>query len=244
MADVSIIIPTKNEAECIGETLRTVTEQLKSDSLSYEILVVDDDSTDGTQDVVQEFYAHDKGVHLVRHPAPHCFGYSVRDGVKMANGEMIVIMMADLSDDPKYLKPMWDRMKQGYDIVIGSRFLPGSQLVSYPILKHISNRLFNLAIQFSLLTGITDSSNNFKAFRASMAKKVPLDSASFEVGAELFLRMFIGSAKVSEIPVSWADRAQGKAKFKLSAVFLKYFWLFLKMFKLAYIDRFFGGVKR
>lgn len=241
MPDVTIIIPTWNEAECIGQTLRAVSEQLKRDSLSYEILVVDDDSTDGTQGEVQKFYAHDKSVHLVRHPAPHSFGNSVRDGVKMARGKMLVIMMADLSDDPKYLKPMWDRLNQGYGIVAGSRFLPGSRITSYAPAKLISNRLFNLAVQvFLLFPRVSDSSNNFKAYRASMAKNTPITSAGFEAGAELFLRMLIGGAKFSELPVSWADRAGGTAKFRLSGAVFKYFRLFLSMFRLKYL----GGVKR
>ncbi|MCX6772973.1 MAG: glycosyltransferase family 2 protein [Candidatus Micrarchaeota archaeon] len=240
MADLSIIIPTKNEAECIGKTLRAITEQLKRDALSYEILVVDDTSTDGTQDVVQKFYSHDKSVHLVRHGAPHAFGYSVRDGVKMARGKMLVIMMADLSDDPKYLKTMWKKFNEGYDVVAGSRFLRGSHIDSYSAPKLISNRLFNLAVQVSLLfPRISDSSNNFKAFSAAKAKGVALESAGFEVGAELFLRMLIAGAKVAEIPVSWTDRTGGAAKFRLSGAVLKYFGLFVSMFKLKY----FGGVK-
>lgn len=241
MVDVTILIPTWNEAECIGETLRAVSQQLKKDGLSYEILVVDDASTDGTQEIVIAARKRDKNICLIRHPAPHCFGYSVRDGVALARGKMLVILMADLSDDPKCILPMWKKMNEGYDAIAGSRFLPGSRLKSYPLPKYISNRLFNLAVQVFLLTGITDSSNNFKAFRASAAKEVRLDSRSFEVGAELFLRMLIAGKKLAEIPASWADRSAGQAKFRLSSVFLKYFWLFLKMFRLKYLGS--GGNK-
>ena len=237
MPDVSIIIPTKNESECIGETLRAVSGQLRRDRLSYEILVVDDASDDGTQAIVEKFYSHDKGIRLIRHPPPHAFGYSLRDGVKAAKGKMLVVMMADLSDDPKYLKQMWRKMNEGHDVVSGSRFLRGSSMSSYSAAKLLSNRLFNLAVQVFLLSpGVSDSSNNFKAFRASAAKKVPIVSAGFEAGAELFLRMLIAGAKTTEIPVSWADRTGGAAKFRLKGAVLKYFGLFVRMFTLKYLQ--------
>lgn len=241
MVDVSIIMPTKNEAECIGETLRAVGGRLKKDGLSYEILVVDDDSSDGTQEEVEREAKRSRNIRLIRHPPPHCFGYSLRDGVKLAKGKMLVIMMADLSDDPKYLLHMWKRVNEGYDVVGGSRFLRGSSMSSYSAAKLLSNRLFNLAVQVFLLSpGVSDSSNNFKAFRAAAAKKVLLESAGFEAGAELFLRMLISGAKVAELPVSWADRSGGTAKFRLSGAVFKYFRLFLTMFALKY----FGGGKK
>src|SRR3989344_1120592 len=139
MPDISIIIPTKNESGCIGDTLRAVSQQLKRDRLSYEILVVDDASDDGTQEKAFAESRRDRGIRLIRHPAPHAFGYSLRDGVKLAKGKMLVVMMADLSDDPKYLKQMWRKMNEGsatvqqlgrrrtksggYDVIGGSRFL-------------------------------------------------------------------------------------------------------------------------
>ena len=241
MPDISIIIPTKNESGCIGDTLRAVSQQLKRDRLSYEILVVDDASDDGTQEKALAESRRDRGIRLIRHPAPHAFGYSLRDGVKLAKGKMLVVMMADLSDDPKYLKQMWRKMNEGADVVAGSRFLPGSRLSSYSAAKLLSNRLFNLAVQVFLLSpNVSDSSNNFKAFRASAAKKVPLESAGFEAGAELFLRMLISGARTAELPVSWADRTIGKANFRLKGAVLKYFGLFVRMMKLKYL----GGASK
>ena len=235
MTDVTVILPTRNEAECIGETLRRTAAELRRAGLSYEILVVDDESTDGTQEIVEKASAQDAGIALVRHPAPHSFGFSVRDGIGQANGEMCVIMMADLSDDPKFIPEMWKKFLEGCDVIVGSRFLAGSKIDRYPLPKMLSNRLFNAAVEIGLMRRISDSSNNFKAFRTSKAKLVPLGSQGFEVGAELLLRMMMAWEKVAEIPVSWSDRERGVAKFRLSGVFYKYFLLYLRMLRAAYL---------
>ncbi|MCX8175211.1 MAG: glycosyltransferase family 2 protein [Candidatus Micrarchaeota archaeon] len=243
MTDITIILPTKNEAGCISKTLERLAQELSPSGLDYEVLVVDDESTDGTQEAVEKFAQKDSRVRLIRHPAPHGFGYSVRDALQAAKGRLAVIMMADLSDDPAFIPPMWEKHKEGYDVVVGSRFMKGSRLRSYPILKLISNRLFNIAVMVAFLTPISDTSNNFKAFDAQKARQIALESQGFEAGAELMLKMLLSGAKIAQIPVSWSDRSDGKAKFRLSGVFLKYFLLFLKMLKLAYVDRLVLGRK-
>ncbi len=237
MADVSIIIPTKNEAGCIGETLQKTAQQLRKDGLSYEILVVDDASSDGTQGIVRKFSAKDRCVRLVAHPPPHAFGYSVRDGIRLARGKAVAIMMADLSDDPRFLLPMWQKLQEGYDAVLGSRFLPGSKIYGYSPLKLLSNRLFNLAVRVMLLSGTSDSSNSYKMLHSDVAKGLPLESRGFEVGPELLLRLLVMKAKMAEIPVSWSDRMQGSAKFHLGSAAWSYFFLFLRMLHLAYFGK-------
>jgi len=148
-----------------------------------------------------------------------------------------VLMMADLSDDPVFISKMWEEFGKGYDVVGGSRFMKNSVLHNYPFLKMVSNRLFNLAVTTCLLPGITDSSNNFKAFRTSKARAVPLNSRGFEVGAELMLRIALTGGKICEIPVSWKDRESGTAKFSLSRVFLNYLRLFIEMLAVGFLYR-------
>ncbi|MBI5223431.1 glycosyltransferase family 2 protein [Candidatus Micrarchaeota archaeon] len=235
MVQISVILPTRNEAECIKTSLSTLTSELKSDSLDYEILIVDDGSNDGTQQAVLDFSKSDPRVKLIARSPPYGFGISIREGIAKANGELTVIMMADLSDDPRFIRPMWEKFQQGYDVIVGSRFMSGSKVIDYPILKNICNRLFNYSVMLMFWTSINDTSNNFKAFRSSKVKTIGADSNGFEVGAELMVRMLLAKYKVVQIPVSWQDRTAGTAKFKLSKTFDRYFSLFLKMIKLAYL---------
>ena len=234
MPQISVIIPTWNEGENIETTLRKVSSQLEQDKLSYEILVMDDDSKDGTQEIVQKLSNLNLAIKLIKHPPPRSFGYSVRDGIQLAKGELSVILMADLSDDPKFIKEMWSKYKEGYDVIVGSRFLKGSKNYNYPFLKMLCNRMFNIAITVGLFTGIRDTSNNFKAFSTYKAKQISLTSKGFEVAAELMLKMLIKKNRICEIPVTWTDRTAGKAKFKLYKTFINYFLLFLRTLKSAY----------
>ncbi len=235
--DISIIIPTWNEAESISGTLEKICTQLKSDALSHEILVMDDNSSDGTEKIVSRLTKKYPEIKFIAHAPPRSFGYSLRDGIKMARGKMAVIMMADLSDDPAAIRTMWEKYRQGYDFIVGSRFIKDSVVHDYPFLKMVSNRMFNIAVMIGFFTGIRDTSNNFKAFDAEKAKAILLDSKGFEVGAELMLRMLIKKARICEIPVSWSDRTGGMSKFKLHNTFIKYFLLFLRMLKLAYFGK-------
>jgi len=237
--DVSVILPTRNEAEGIGKCIAEISGTLEKRGLTYEILVMDDDSRDGTKNKVENISRTNKNIRLVNREPPYGFGYSIRDGIRLAGGEMTAIMMADLSDNPEFLIPMRGKINGDCDCVNGSRFLKGSKIIGYSFPKYVSNRLFNIAVMVGFLTGITDTSNNFKAFRTEKAKTVGLDSRGFEVGAELMLKMLINGMKICEVPVTWEDRASGTAKFRLRNTFIKYFLLFLKMLKYSYFDRFF-----
>jgi dolichol-phosphate mannosyltransferase len=237
--DISIILPTRNETDGIAKCINKISDTLEKQNLTYELLIMDDESTDGTKDVVAKLSGSNKNIRLVNRSPPYGFGYSIRDGIQMANGKMAAIMMADLSDNPAFLASMKERIDTGCDCVNGSRFLKGSKITGYSTVKYISNRMFNIAVMAGFFTGVTDTSNNFKAFRTDKAKKVTLDSRGFEVGAELMLKMLINGMNICEVPVTWEDRASGTAKFRLRNNFIKYFLLFLKMLKYSYFDRFF-----
>jgi len=237
--DLTVVIPTWNEAANIGKALGQATAALEKAGVSYEILVMDDASKDGTDRVVNDFAKNKPSVRFIAHPPPAGFGYSIRDGIKMAKGDSVVVMMADLSDDPQCLPEMLARIRGGCDVVVGSRFLPGSKIYGYKPLKYLSNRLFNLSVQACFLTGINDTSNAFKMFRTAMVRDLPIDSRSFTVSAEMMLRMKIAGHRICQVPVSWTDRTEGMAKFRLRNTFYNYFLLLLRMVKLAYIDGFF-----
>jgi dolichol-phosphate mannosyltransferase len=234
--ELTVVIPTWNEAANIGKALEQAGGVLEKAGVSYEILVMDDASRDGTDRIVGEYAKLNPNVRFIAHPPPAGFGYSIRDGIRMAAGEAVVIMMADLSDDPSYLPEMLARIKEGCDVVVGSRFLSGSKIYGYRPLKYLSNRLFNLSVQLCFLTGINDTSNAYKMFRTRLVSALPTESRSFTVSAEMMLRMKIAGHKICQIPVTWADRTEGTAKFRLRNTFYNYFLLLLGMMKLAYID--------
>ncbi|MFH2106807.1 MAG: glycosyltransferase [Candidatus Micrarchaeota archaeon] len=235
---ISVIIPTWNEADNIEKAISEIIKTLESNKISYEIIVADDNSKDGTKEKVASIRdKQHKPIALLNRDPPPGFGYSIRDAIRMANGEMSVVMMADLSDDPKFLPEMKQKFDEGCDVIVGSRFVPGAKTYDYPFLKMLSNRLFNTTIRIFFWTSIRDTSNAFKAFRTAEINQVPIDSRGFEVSAEMMLRMLIKKKKICEIPVTWTDRTAGQAKFKLYNTFINYFILFLKMLKLRYLGK-------
>ncbi|MFA5412038.1 MAG: glycosyltransferase family 2 protein [Candidatus Micrarchaeia archaeon] len=247
MAEMTIIVPTRNEAECVEGTLGKIVKVCKKARMDYEILVMDDGSKDGTKDIVAGMGKKNGNVRLVNRKEPFGFGYSIRDGIRMASGKYAAIMMADLSDDPELLPKIKEKMDgadggmpgAGCDVVVCSRFMKGSEVRRYPFLKMASNRLFNWTVGIAFNLGTGDASNAYKCFRVEKAKTLPVESRGFQVSAEILIRMKLAGAKICEIPASWEDRSAGEAKFKLGNTFISYFMLFLKMFKLAYL----GGKK-
>lgn len=237
--DISVILPTRNEAGGIAECINKIFGTLEREKMTYELLIMDDESTDGTKDIVNKLSKTNGNIRLVNRSPPYGFGYSIRDGIQLASGEMTAIMMADLSDNPTFLAAMKEKIDGGCDCVNGSRFLKGSRIIGYSPLKYLSNRMFNIAVMVGFFTGVTDTSNNFKAFRTEKAKEIKPNSRGFEVGAELMLRMLVNNMKICEVPVTWEDRTSGTAKFRLRNNFIKYFMLFLRMLKYSYFDRFF-----
>jgi dolichol-phosphate mannosyltransferase len=246
----------------VGKTLGKISDVCGKARMDYEILVMDDGSKDGTKDIVAGIAAKNGNVRLVNRKEPFGFGYSIRDGIRMASGKYAAIMMADLSDDPELLPKIKEKMDggagcrvpdAGCDVVVCSRFMKGSEVRRYPFLKMASNRLFNWTVGIAFNLGTGDASNAYKCFRTEMVRKLeagdgelgtgngkPIESRGFQVSAEILMRMKLAGAKICEIPASWEDRSAGEAKFKLGNTFISYFVLFLKMFKLAYL----GGAKK
>ena len=124
--NLSVVIPAHNEAEVVEPTLRGLIDQLGPEGIDYEIVVVDDASSDGTGDVVASVSAEDPRVRCVRNEPPNGFGFAVRDGLEEFTGDAVVIVMADGSDDPRDVLLYYRVLEAGYDCAFGSRFMPGA----------------------------------------------------------------------------------------------------------------------
>ena len=138
--NLSVVIPAHNEAEVVEPTLRGLIAQLGPEGIDYEIVVVDDASSDGTGDVVASVAAEEPRVRCVRNEAPNGFGFAVRKGLEAFSGDAVVIVMADGSDDPRDVVLYYRVLEAGYDCAFGSRFMPGAVVHDYPRLKLAINR--------------------------------------------------------------------------------------------------------
>lgn len=203
-----MVIPAYNEAERIGETLKKIHEYLLTRDYRYEIIVVDDGSTDGTRLVVRKTAQEIPFVRLLENGVNRGKGYSVRAGVLHSQGEIVLFSDADLSTPIQEVDKLADWLGMGYDIAIGSRALPGAEiLVRQPRHRQFMGKVFNRLVQLLTVSGIRDTQCGFKIFKKAVAKvlfeKQTVWGFSFDVEI-LFLASKSGY-RIKEVPVKWID---------------------------------------
>ena len=189
---LSVIIPAHDEFESVGATVEAVAAELSREEIDYEIVVVDDGSTDGTGDVVDELARRDDRIRGLRSGYPPGFGRAVRAGLDVYTGDPVAIMMADLSDSPRDLVRYHRTLQDGYDRAFGTRFGSGGHTSGYPRLKLVVNRLVNTGIRLLFQHGYNDTTNAFKAYRRQVIDQVqPLLSHHFNLTVELPLKAVV-----------------------------------------------------
>ena len=236
--NLSVIIPAHNEAEVVEATLRGLITQLGPDEIDYEIIVVDDASSDGTADVVAAVTAEEPRVRCVRNKAPNGFGFAVRKGLEAFTGDAVVIVMADGSDDPRDVVLYYRVLEAGYDCAFGSRFMPGAEVHDYPRLKLLMNRIVNTGIRALFRHGYNDTTNAFKAYRREVIDNLrPLLSHHFNMTVELPLKAITRGFSYAIVPTSWTNRAAGTSKLQLNEMGSRYLFIVLYVFLEDHLSR-------
>lgn len=235
---LSVVIPAHDEAESIGATLQAFADELNAESIVYEIVVVDDSSTDDTAEVVRRVSEHDPNVSCVRSPRPPGFGHAVRAGLDVFTGDAVAIVMADLSDSPKDLVSYYRVLEEGFDCAFGSRFVRGGRVSDYPKFKLVLNRLVNLAIRVLFRHGYNDTTNAFKAYRREVIDNIrPLLSNHFNLTVEMPLKAIVRGHTYAVVPISWTNRTHGASKLKLQEMGSRYLFIVLHVFLEHHLSR-------
>jgi dolichol-phosphate mannosyltransferase len=227
---LSIVIPARNEAGNIGKTIDALRSRLQFEGIDYEILVVDDGSTDETCAEVEARACIDSRVRLERNTRLHGFGRAVRYGLERFTGDAVVIMMADLSDDPEDLVKYYYILRDQADCAFGSRFIPGGRTYDYPSLKLIINRLANWFIQLLFGLSFNDITNAFKGYRAEVIRGCqPLISPHFNLTVEIPLKAVVRGYSYKVIPITWRNRKAGVSKLRLEEQGSRYLFIVLSV---------------
>jgi dolichol-phosphate mannosyltransferase len=235
---LSVVIPAHNEAESIGGTVEAIVAELRTEAIPYEIVVVDDHSSDGTANAVRAIGERDPGVRCVRSPRTPGFGQAVHSGLDVYTGDAVAIVMADLSDSPRDLVRYYRVLEKGFDCAFGSRFIKGGRVDRYPKAKLILNRLVNLGIRFLFRHGYNDTTNAFKAYRREVVDHVqPLLSHHFNLTVELPLKAIVRGYSYAIVPISWTNRAHGVSKLKLQEMGSRYLFIVLYVFLEHHLSR-------
>src|SRR5688572_16084978 len=171
--ELSIIIPAYNEETLIVSTLEELKAFLSARPETYEIIVVDDGSQDQTPLCIQEWkQKSDVNLHLLLNERNLGKGFSIRRGVMESRGHFIIFIDADLPYELYAIDDFLTALRSGYDLAIGSRVLPGSQVKGVPVLRYISGQIFSWMVQAVLFQGLPDTQCGFKSFRAGAAREI------------------------------------------------------------------------
>ncbi len=220
---LSIVIPVQNEEECIEKTITDIIRVLNRENIDFEIIVVNDNSTDGTLRIIEGLASKYKNITIVHRIPPSGFGRAVRNGLEKMRGDIVVICMGDLSDDPEDIVRYYRKIQEGYDCVFGSRFIRGTIVKDYPVIKLIINRMANTFIRYLFKIKNNDISNAFKAYRVEVIKSVmPLVSNHFNITVEIPLKAIARGFSYTTIPINWYGRKSGVSKYKLKQLQRKY----------------------
>lgn len=226
MNRILVIIPTYNEADNI---LKIIPEVLKNTSTEdeFNILVVDDNSPDGTAALVENL--NNENVHLIKREKKSGLGTAYVAGFRYAienKYDIVFEMDADFSHDPKYLSGFVEKIKEGFDLVIGSRYVNGISVLNWPLRRLILSYVANVYTRMVTGLKVMDTTAGFMCYRVTALKQINLDdlkSNGYSFQIEMKFKFYKKGFKIIEVPILFIDRREGESKMSRKVVYEAYF---------------------
>jgi dolichol-phosphate mannosyltransferase len=226
---LSIIVPARNEEGNVEKTVVLLRDHLDSAGIpDFEILVVDDGSTDRTYALVAAENNRDARIRVIRNSGRHGFGRAAAFGLNHFTGDAVVVYMADASDDPSDVVRYYYVLRDEADCAFGSRFMRESKIYDYPAFKLIINRIANFIIRLMFGFRYNDTTNAFKGYRASVIEGCrPFVSPHFNLTIELPLKAIVRGYSYKVLPISWRNREVGVSSLRLKEQGSRYLYTLL-----------------
>lgn len=230
----SIVIPAYNEGQRITATLDKILAYLTQQHWMAEILVVNDGSRDNTADIIRDYAKTHPSIRLIENPGNRGKGYSVRNGMMHAQGDVLLFSDADLSSPIYEAQKLFQAIEQGADVAIGSRWLNAQlQTERQPIHRQLFGRIFNLLLRVILGLKEKDTQCGFKAFTRKSAQEIfsrqRIERWGFDPELLFLARKF--EFQVREVPVEWAHDDRSKINPVVDG-----FKMFLEILKIRWAD--------
>jgi dolichol-phosphate mannosyltransferase len=225
---VSVILPTYNEAGNIVNLVAAIKTQIPA-SWTREILVVDDDSRDGTLDLVRDAYRDDSEVKTILRTSDRGLAASIRTGIDAATGDYLLVMDTDFTHRPEEIPGML-HVVQIADLVNGSRFCPGGGMADTA--HYMASFIYNLLVRFIIRTQIQDNLGGFWVADAALIRRLPFEEIFFGYG-DYYIRLLhfaqYAGMRVIELPSQYCERTSGTSKSNFGKLLFQYSTMVLKL---------------
>jgi glycosyltransferase involved in cell wall biosynthesis len=229
---ISLVVPVYQEAANIVEFLHDVENHVQE---AHEILLVYDFPEDNTLPAVAAMQPPCTTVRLIHNTLGKGVLNALKAGFQATRGDVILVMMADRSDEPQVVAAMAKAIRNGADVVAGSRYAPGGRQKGGPRLKRLLSRWAGVSLHYLAGLPIRDATNNFRAYSRRVIEEIPIEgSASFALALELTLKAHWNGWRVAEIPTTWHDRTAGQSRFRLWAWMPHYLRWYLRALRRAW----------
>lgn len=236
-APVWVVIPTYNEAANVERIVRATIAELQRAPGEHRILVVDDNSPDGTGAIADSLAHRLRGVEVLHRQGKEGLGHAYLAGFARAlasGAELVIEIDADFSHDPRYLGGLLEAAKDA-DLVLGSRYVPGGGVRDWGPLRRLVSRGGCLYARAILRVGVRDLTGGFKCIRREVLQAIDLDSVSAEgyvFQIEVTYRALLAGFKVREIPIVFSDRTEGTSKMS-ARIAIEAIWLVPRLHRSA-----------
>jgi len=223
------VIPTYNEAKNINKLIPMILKIFKKGAIQGKVLIVDDASPDGTGKLAEDFAKISGSVQVLQRPRKMGLGSAYKDGFKVVileEEDGAIEMDADLSHDPGDIPSFIEKLREGYDLVIGSRYIPGGRIPKWPIYRRIISSLTNRTTSRILRLKQNDVTSGYRAYSLKALKTIDftaVNSDGYAFQVEMVMRCQRAGLKICEIPIAFKDREEGKSKLSR-----KEMWRFMK----------------
>ncbi len=217
--EVSIIIPTYNEKENIKELIPGIENVISSSDIEGEILIIDDNSPDGTGKFAEELNREYKNIKVIHRGKKEGVGSARRLGFSLASKGIIISMEGDNTHNPEYIPQFVREIEKGADLVIGSRYLKDSKIINWPLKRRIVSKTANFISRFFAGTNITDVTNGYRAFTKDLYKRLTIESSGYPYNMEFACEAFSRGFNIKEISIVFKDREKGSSKLSVAKEF-------------------------
>lgn len=229
---VSIIVPAFKEEEFIEETLKNYLQVFSEVEIEFEIIVIIDKVYDDkTDEIVKKIAENAKEVSFVIREGKRGIGSAIKEGIKRAQKNNILIATAEISEDPHDLLKMVKKMNDGFDMVFGNRFYTNAKREGYSKKQYYANRLCNYTIKILFRINSNDVTNGVKVYKSSILKNLKLTGTSFDIFAEIPIKSYQnGNHNFIEIPLKHYARERIYSKFNFKRESKLFFLMVFKCF--------------